>query len=447
MNIERAFYQPNKCAKRYWFSVQTSLKNNVSLSGNGMKRLLGPEELKLWLFDRRTPFNVVVAARLAGGLEIAALQQTILRPQSSHPLLSARIEGHGRPRLLTTPAQPIPLESAVRQDDDHWRRVLEQELNRRLPVAEGPLLRITLLHGADASDLILCACHAATDALGVFTLLRDLLTLLAGAEITPRTPMPAFEELIPAEAFSSTEGATLRDQWWRRQTSERLAAIDWDDLAGRLPVVGETRVLADELDPETTTALMTRCRAEQTTMHGALTASVLLAWADEAAEVACAHSVSLRQRLEPPFGDEDGLCLSRVLTRHWIAPDTDFWALAREVRSQVSAAIQRGEPFDRTLETIRVLAPGGRLETGPEAVATMTNPGLIALEPPQGRLSLRSAISAGTVMVDGPVISTATVAGRLTWLWTAPAHWSRVAESALLSRQAIERLRRAVAKP
>ncbi len=410
---------------------------------NPVKRLLGPEELKLWLFNQRTPFNVVVAARLAGGLEIAALQQAIARLQSSHPLLSARIESQGRPRLVTTPALPIPLEVQIRQNDDHWRRVLEQELNRRLPVAAGPLLRITLLHGADASDLILCACHAAADALGVFSLLRDVLTLLAGKAIAPRTPMPAFEELIPAEAFGSAEGATLRDQWWRRQTSERLAGVDWDDLAGRLPDVGETRVLADELEPETTTALMARCRAEQTTMHGALSASVLLALADGSAEIACAHSVSLRQRLEPPFGDEVGLCLSRVLTRHRIGPGTEFWALAREVRSRITAAIQRGEPFDRTLETVRLLAPGGRLETGPEAVATMTNPGLIALEPPQGRLSLRSAISAGTVMVDGPVISTATAAGRLTWLWTAPTHWRRAAESALLSRQAVERLRRA----
>lgn len=409
-----------------------------------MKRLLGPEELKLWLFDRRMPFNVVVAARLAGCLEIATLEQAILRLQSSHPLLSARIEGHGRPRLVTTPAQPIPLESAVREDDDHWRRVLEQELNRRLPVAEGPLLRVTLLHGADAADLILCACHAATDALGVFTLLRDLLTLLAGGEITPRMPMPAFEELIPAEAFSSAEGARLRDSWWSRQTSERLAAIDWDDLAGRLPVVGETRVLADELEPEMTAALLARCRAEQTTVHGALSASVLIGLADQAADVACTHSVSLRQRLEPPFGDEIGLCLSRVLTRHRVAPDADFWELARDVRHQITAAIQRGEPFDRTLDAVRALSLGGSLETGPEAIATMTNPGRISLEPRYGRWLLTAASGTGTVVVDGPVISTVTMAGRMSWLWTYPAHWRRAAESALLSRQAIERLRRAV---
>ncbi|MFZ4791315.1 MAG: phthiocerol/phthiodiolone dimycocerosyl transferase family protein [Candidatus Competibacteraceae bacterium] len=403
-----------------------------------MKRLLGPEEFKLWLFNRRSPFNVVVAARLTGRLEIVALQQAVVKLPSSHPLLSAQIECHGRPRLVTTPALPLPLEIETREDDDHWRRVLEQELNRRLPVAEGPLLRVTLLHGAEASDLILCACHVATDALGVFTLLRDLLALLAGDEITPRMPMPAFEELIPAEAFGAADGAALRDQWWSRQTSERLAAVDWDDLAGRLPDVGKTRVLADELDQETTAALLARCRAEQTTVHGALSAGVLISLVSEAAEVACTHSVSLRQRLEPPFGDEVGLCLSRVLTRHRIGPDTDFWGLARDVRSRITAAIQCGEPFDRTLETIRVLTPGGRLEIGPEAVATMTNPGLIALEPRQGRLSVRSAISAGTVMVDGPVISTATVAGRLTWLWTIPDHWSRAAESALLSRQAFQ---------
>ena len=324
--------------------------------------------------------------------------------------------------------------------------MLQQELNRRLPVTGGPLLRLTFLQGVDTSDLILCACHAAADALGVFTLLRDMLTLLAGGEITPRTAMPAFEELIPAEAFGAADSAALRDRWWSRQTSERLAAIDWDDLAGRLPLVGETRVLADELEPEIVAALIARCRTEKTTVHGALSASVLITLAREAAEVACTHSVSLRQRLEPPFGDEMGLCLSRVLTRHPMTPDTDFWALAREVRDQITAAIQRGEPFDRTLETIRALAPGGRLETGPESIATMTNPGLIVLEPQQGSLQLRSAISAGTVMVNGPVISTATVAGRLTWLFTWPAAWNRAVEAESLRRCAVERLRRAVAE-
>jgi hypothetical protein len=416
------------------------------LPKNLMKRLLGPEELKLWLFDRRTPFNVVVAAQLAGRLELTALEQALVRLQSGHPLLSVRIELYGRPRFITVPLSPAPLEIHHREDDDHWRRVLQQELNRRLPVAEGPLLRLTVLQGVDTSDLILCACHAATDALGVFTLLRDLQTLLAGGEIMPRTPMPAFEELIPAEAFGVADGAALRDRWWSRQTGERLAAIDWDDLAGRLPVVGETRVLADELEPAITAELIARCRAEQTTVHGALSASVLITLAGEAEEVACAHSVSLRQRLEPPFGDEVGLCLSRVLTRHRMTPDTDFWTLAREVRDQITAAIQRGEPFDRTLETIRVLAPGGRLETGPESIVTMTNPGRITLEPHQGSLSLRSAISAGTVMVDGSVISTATVAGRLTWLFTWPTAWNRAAEAEQLSQNAVERLRRAVAE-
>ncbi|HRX70558.1 MAG: hypothetical protein KDJ22_12725 [Candidatus Competibacteraceae bacterium] len=411
-----------------------------------MKRLLGPEELKLWLFDRRTPFNVVVAARMTGCLEAAALHHAAARLQSAHPLLALRIETHGRPRFITAPIPSTLLEIQTRTDDDHWRRVLEQELNRRLPVAEGPLLRLTLLRGADAVDLILCVSHAAADALGVFILLRDLLTLLAGDEIAPRLPMPAFEELIPAEAFGAADSATLRDGWWSRQTGERLAAIDWDDLAERLPFVGETRVIADALAPETTAKLIARCRAEQTTVHGALSATVLLTLVDEPTEVACTHSVSLRQSVAPPFGDEVGLCLSRLLTWHRITPDADFWALARNVRHQITAAMQSGEPFDRTLETIRALAPGGRLETGPELVATLTNPGLISLEPHYGPLQLQSAISAGTVMVGGPVISTVTVAGRLTWLFTWPAAWSRADEAGLLSRRAIERLRHAVAE-
>lgn len=412
-----------------------------------MKRLLGPEELKLWLFDRRTPFNAVVAARLNGCLEINALERALTPLQLSHPLLSVRIECDPRPRFITAPMSPALFEARTREDDDHWRRVLGQEINRRLPVAQGPLLRVTVLHGAEASDLILCFCHAAADALGVFTLLRDLLTLLGGGVITPRTSIPAFEELIPAEAFGAADGAALRDHWWSRQASKQLSIVNWDDLAGRLPSVGETRILADELEPETTAVLIARCRAKQTTVHGALSASVLITLAGEAAEVACAHSVSLRQQLEPPLGDEVGLCLSRILTRHQITQDTDFWTLARDVRQQITAAIHRGEPFDRTLETIRALAPGGRLESGPEAVATMTNPGRITMGLRQNSLSLRSVVSAGTVMVDGPVISTATVAGRLTWLWTYPARWHRADESAHLSQCAIDRLRRAVAEP
>ncbi len=411
-----------------------------------MKRILGPEELKLWLFNIKAPFNVVLAARLVGQLQPEQLDGLLPHLALGGSLLTAAIESAERPHFVMSSAARPLFETYAMTDDDHWRRVMEHELNRPLPLAEGPLLRITLLRGDDYADILLCANHAAADALALFHLLNDMLGIMnGGAKIPQRHPMPAFEEMIPDEAFSASDGAALRDLWWSRRFGQRLASVNWDELADQLPAVGQTRVMATTLAPETMRRLAAVCRSQNTTVHGALGAAVTKAMADHAEEIMCAHAVNLRDRITPPFGDALGLCLSRVLSHHRTVGNSDFWTLARDVRQQISAALRSGEAFDRTLDIIRALNSSHRQTVSSEANVTLTNPGRLNGPRSKGARQLQFVASAGTVKVDGPVLSTVTVGDQMTWLWTFAENWCRADEAEAISRRAVAFITEALA--
>ena len=93
------------------------------------------------------------------------------------------------------------------------------------------------------------------------------------------------------------------------------------------------------LEPSVTSSIGLRARREQTTMHGALTASILLAgrgqsqhWTDTL--VRCASSIDNRATLDA--GEKLGLLLTFGYTE--LAPtfSSGFWDLARQIRRDVN---------------------------------------------------------------------------------------------------------------
>jgi len=324
-----------------------------------MERLLGGTERGLWRVDQAGPLNFVAVAAYRGSLETAALRRGLAVLQARHPLLRVRIVDTPAGLCWTGADVPaIPLREEARRDDRHWHAELAAELNRPLPWAEGPLVRVVHLRGAAGGDLLAAFHHAVADGLSGVNFLRQLLAAAAdaGPEVAgPAVLRPPLEEQLPAAARGAA-GLLRAGAMALRQVPDLLAGIR------RLPVTAwapprsrQTGVIPLVLAAPEAAALAARCRAEGTSVHAALAAAFLQAvhaalapaepWPVRG-RLGVVSPVSLRARLEPPAGAaEFGFFVSAVTVLESPAEiGGAFWPLARAVKGRLAAALERDEP-------------------------------------------------------------------------------------------------------
>jgi hypothetical protein len=142
------------------------------------------------------------------------------------------------------------------------------------------------------------------------------------------------------------------------------------------PAERRNRVEQRILEGAVLRALGTRARAEGASLQGALSAALLLATAEAAfadelgagtpTTVGCFTPVNLREKLEPPVGEDMGLYISQVTTFHQIIPLPPLWQLAKEVREQLGETLESGEQY-LTLPLIGLFIPWGR-DPGPRFI-------------------------------------------------------------------------------
>lgn len=304
--------------------------------------LLASEEVRV---------NVLGFARVRGDLQPQDMRAALDAAQRRHPLLRIHIEGPSEARRFVSGAPPIPLRVVPREDDGHWLREADAELHRSFPFHEGPLLRAALLQGPGVSDLIITFNHTIGDGLSCVNLVRELLTDAAAAQQgklqapEPLPALPPLRDLNPHKATGPGSKRLLREETWRilkvllLQRPKRLRRD-----ADVHPRDRRTTLLHRVLPEAGTAALVARCKAEGTTMLGALGAALLLAAAEDVgrrATLGLAVPVSLRGYL-PQVGPEAfGYYSWGVGVYVRVGPGEDFWDLARRVRAEAARELGR----------------------------------------------------------------------------------------------------------
>jgi|GEM_PF-2775479 len=329
-----------------------------------MERLVSGFERTLYATGKVATSNVVVMGRVEGPLADTALRRALTRLQRRHPLLHTHIKldpRTGRPRHVSVGTKRIQLRTLdhVRrgQLEAGWHNQCEFELNTPLSGDGSPAapIRVVSLRppevgngtsdgGDHVSDLLITlARHIGDAASGVF-LFRDLLALLAGdTDEQERLPERlAIEQLLPKKNKTSSGGLG----GWFRQPLQ--LAVD----ATIAPSEGHTRFVAKQLKPTETDALLQRCRAEDTTVNGAIAAALASAAAadmedrgDKRTDVALCCAVNLREHTAKKLGDEVGPYTSNVYFSLRTGKAEPFWQLARDAHDHVGTAIARGEAF------------------------------------------------------------------------------------------------------
>ena len=323
-------------------------------------RELGGVERMTLALDRVATVNFTTIARVLGTFDDAELRHALDALARRHPSLVARLF-RSRFRWHMEPSAVHSIESrTINCGSEAWVPHAEAETKHENWPLDGPRARCTRLRHGDAdSTLLLTFHHVVSDGKSGVLVMRDLIRLLADPSlklpVIPTSPQEWFfpQAYRPSENLGKALGLLARDM--RATPATRLSS------EGRAPVEARVqRVVPMRFTEEQTSALRTLARRERYTVHGLLSAALMLAiyetgdWNDERT-MRFFHPLDLRVYLEqirqrtgeelPRIGEASGVYVSYVDSEHRVSPVTELHALGRDVTGQIQSQKADGIPF------------------------------------------------------------------------------------------------------
>lgn len=321
-------------------------------------RKLSRMEQALTLMDQAYPLTAVCVLNLENGPTPEKLQNVLQALQRMHPVLKVAIANQaGEPWFSEiTPCPPVPLEILDRRDENHWRDVAKDALNRSVETRQGPMMLAFYLLSPrlEKTDLILAFHHAIGDAASLTEILHQLLQSCGEATSLPEayTLLPAADDLFPKKwkglsLIRRLPGFFFRqimDEWNFRKGIKHLSLP-------KIPSGTHNDLDFLALDRESTQNLIRKSRREGVSIAGLLSAAMLLAvrefrYQNLPGAYRAIIFADLRPFLMPsvPAG-KLGCYISMLRFTEHISETDDLRAVARRLSHQVYHAAKRGERF------------------------------------------------------------------------------------------------------
>ncbi|WPB75847.1 condensation domain-containing protein [Archangium violaceum] len=313
-----------------------------------MERVLGPTEQVFYKVRQQRPFNVVITARLSGGVSEARVREALPAIQRRHPLLRANISPQSPPRFSRSNVPEIPLQVVPRESADSWLAQVQQQINAPFDASRGPLARFVLVQGDSHSELICGYDHLIGDALSGCFVLRDLLKAMEPGSNGPPPPLqdrPAYEDLIgpPLPGTGVLNTVVSRGSSVLMRASPVL-----NRLSARLDSTPETPAQEvrsgfayRRVEPARTERLLTLCRENQSSLHGLLGAALLVARTESLAPrkkpvITITSALDARERFG--VGEDFGLYTTGKTHLMRLRAQEELWELSRRLRAPLVAA-------------------------------------------------------------------------------------------------------------
>ncbi|MCG3210693.1 MAG: hypothetical protein FOGNACKC_04324 [Anaerolineae bacterium] len=327
------------------------------------RRMTAPERVLLML-----PLNVVMVAKIRGSIDVERLTAILDGLRKRHALLVVRvvIDEKNNAWYVTEGVPEFTVTTIPRQTEEQCLQVAVKEWQISFPIETGPLVRFSLLHSSDRTDLVICAHHAICDGISLTYLIRDILRQLAepdrAAEILPEPPAIT-RDTVPSPPPSNliAKGVIgVFNKLWARQN----ISFNSDDLKQLHQVFWEQNraagLLAWEISVAETKALVSRCRAENVTINTALWTTFLAAQHDvqgdaEPYRPSAGLAVSTRDKLNVPVGEAFGFYAASLTTQLRYEPHRTFWDSARIFHEKIKDSLAQTNIF-RSLSA-ELLAP------------------------------------------------------------------------------------------
>ena len=322
--------------------------------GNNFKRKLsGGERTMLML-----PLNVVMVAKIRGPVDITKIGAVLDKLRNRHALLSARIifDKSNVAWYVSKNVPEIPIKIIQRNESDQWVQTAKEEYKTTFPINTGPLLRFSLLHGSDKSELVICAHHAICDGISITYLIRDFLKLLntPGQEIDLLPAPPSINnETVPSPpsyGFIAKMIMGLMNRIWSKKKI-KFSSSDLDNLhSAYWSKNKDINILSWALSQSDTTALVSRCRDNNVTVNTALWTAFLAAQHDilggtKPYRSTAGLAVSIRDRLNEPVGEGFGFYASSMTVNLKHDSKKKFWDMAKIMHRKIMNSLAKTNPF------------------------------------------------------------------------------------------------------
>ncbi|MFP5263127.1 MAG: amino acid adenylation domain-containing protein [Blastocatellia bacterium] len=144
---------------------------------------------RLWFINQLMPdsplYNMPIAVRLEGALNVAALEQSLTEITRRHEVLRTTFKTvNGQPAQVISAAKPLAVPVVYLNDgeDDRKqaevRRLVDEEMRRAFNLERGPLIRATLLRLSEREQILLMTMHhIVSDGWSVGVLVEEVASL------------------------------------------------------------------------------------------------------------------------------------------------------------------------------------------------------------------------------------------------------------------------------
>jgi NRPS condensation-like uncharacterized protein len=324
-----------------------------AIGTKAFNRKLGVERPMLML-----PLNVVMMGRVRGTVDTEVLISAIKAMKNKHPLLSiyVKMNEEGEAWFCGNRSSEIDIQLIPRENKDQWMQFAIKDSKKMFDVGKGPLIRFSVLCDKDGFDLVLCAHHMICDGLSINYLIRDILEYIKSSSNSALTLVE------PPEINQNTvvNPPTLRGipklvirliNWiWRKKkirfSLEELSQLNssyWEKNQG-------VNLLSWSFTLEETSALLTRCRAENVTVNTALWAAFLAVQEEiqgkkQGFRNRAGMAVSVRDKMRIKVGEAFGFYASSLTVMLKNNSNLSFWEMARCFQKRIEISLRKTNPF------------------------------------------------------------------------------------------------------
>ena len=325
---------------------------------------------RLWFLDRLVPdsafYNVAMALRLSGPLNVVALEQSLNQVLQRHEILRTTIQADGgMPAQFIT--EPVPVNLAVEQFptieagacQEFLQQTIDGESKRPFDLSRGPLIRTRLLRQrADEHLLLITMHHVVSDGWSLGVLVQELSQLYGSFASSRPSPLPELEiQYADYAAWQRAwlQGSVLENQlqFWR----QKLAGLPTLQLHADRPRpprqtfqgAAESLLLPRSLSDQ----LQALSRHEGATLFMTLLAAfqLLLSRYTGQDDIVVGSPIAGRRRAQ--LEKLIGFFVNMLVLRTDVSGDPTFRQLLKRVGGVATAAYEHQDiPFEKLVEEL-----------------------------------------------------------------------------------------------
>ncbi|MDQ2835883.1 MAG: amino acid adenylation domain-containing protein [Actinomycetota bacterium] len=320
---------------------------------------------RLWFLEQFAPesgeYALPIGWRLRGQVDLDALRASLAQLVARHEVLRTTYSSlDGRPSQRIEPTVEVSLPVVEQADEAAVATLVEELVNRKFDLANGPLWRVLLIRtGADEQVLVLVLHHIVADAWSAGVLLRELSDGYQAARTGEPLQLPELK--VQYADFAAWQrgrltGSRLTEQldYWRT-TLAGSSPLELPTDRPRATVRdGAGASLGFTVGPELTAGLRELARSQRVTTFSVILACVQILLGKYSGQDDVLVGTPIANRNRPEIEPLIGFFVNTLVLRGDLSGDPSFQELLDRVREVTLGAYEHQDlPFERLVEELQ----------------------------------------------------------------------------------------------